>query len=190
MLYLDGQGCIDNPNIRQRGSVVIDDERQVIIPNARFECNGRVTSVGASMGFGSQSGNLPNIQIWRPSSPGSDVYNRIGQVQVTSGNFNGIPFFTAYYSTIVLLTNNDRIEFQSDDVIGYYQPSNSQREIWNIETNGYTSYSNNVNSPGTTFDINNVDYMDGQRQPLIEIMFGKNQFLSKNSLAVKIKSSS
>ena len=30
--------------------MTIDDERQVIVPKARFNCNGRITNVAVSMG--------------------------------------------------------------------------------------------------------------------------------------------
>ena len=38
-----------NPNINQRGPVAIGDGRQVIVPNAKFNCNGRITNVAVSM---------------------------------------------------------------------------------------------------------------------------------------------
>ena len=72
----------------------------------------------------------------------------------------------------ISLNNSNQIEFQSGDVIGYYQPSNS-RLIWNSRTSGYTSYSNTVTSPLTNMDTNHVDNVHDNYQPLIEVMFGK-----------------
>ena len=46
-------------------------------------------------------------------------------------------------------------DFHSGDVVGYYQPSFPRRTIWNINTTGYTSYSNNVNNLSNTIDIMN-----------------------------------
>ena len=38
-----------NPNVTQRGQETIDNGRQVIVPNATFNCNGTITNVAASM---------------------------------------------------------------------------------------------------------------------------------------------
>jgi len=164
---LVGQNCVNNPNVDQRGSVTIGDGRQVIVPNSKFDCNGRITGIRASMALGGQDGGFPTIQIWHPLSLDSGVYNRSGQVQVTGGNQK-----SQYYSFNLSLNNNDQIEFQSNDVLGYYQPANPQRRIWSIVTKEYTSYSNDVNNPGNMIDVNNAN-IETQRQPLIEVTFGK-----------------
>ena len=78
-----------------------------------------------------------------------------------------------YYHASLSLNSSSQIEFQSGDVIGYYQPSDPQRLIWSIQTSGYTSYSNSVTSPSTSIDTNNVDNIETNRQPLIAVMFGK-----------------
>jgi len=171
LLHLDGQNCINNPNVDQRGSNRLGDGRQVIVPNSRFGCNGRVTGIRASMAYGGDDGDFPTIQIWHPVS--STVYNRSGQVQVTGGRY--IRFWgSGYYSISLSLNNNDQIEFQSNDVLGYYQPADPQRQIWSIVTSEYTSYSNNANSPGNMIDTSKTLNIETQRQPLIEVMFGKN----------------
>jgi len=115
---------------------------------------------------------FPKIQVWRPSSPGSSVYNRINQATVSQGTILGVSG-DRYYFDRFPVTNF--IDFQPGDVIGYYQPSQSRRVIWNIQTSGYTSYSNDTNHSNITIiDINNVDYVEPDRQPLIELQFGKN----------------
>ena len=174
LLYnLGGQSCIDTPNINQRGSTTIGNGRQVIVPNARFGCNGRVTAIRASLRWGGGDGDLPSVQIWHPTSLGSSVYIRSGQVQVTTGQQMG-PWNSRYYSTSVSLNNNDYIEFQLNDVLGYYQPTNPRRRIWSIQASEYISYSNNVNSPGDMIDITSAPNVETERQPLIEVMYGKN----------------
>ena len=75
------------------------------------------------------------------------------------------------------LNSNNQIEFQSGDVIGYYQPSDPSHLIWSIQTSGYTSYSNSITTPSTSIDTNNIDNAETNRQPLIAVMFGKMQTL-------------
>ena len=114
--------------------------------------------------------NLPEFQIWHPSSPGSSVYNRIGKVQSLSGSFIST---NGYYNVNISLNGNEQIEFQSGDVIGYYQPTNPLRRVYNIQTSGYTSYSNSANSPATTINISDVNNIENGWQPLIEVIIGK-----------------
>jgi len=167
-----GQSCINNPNVNQRGSDLIDGGRQVIVPSAMINCTGRIVGISVSMNWnGLQTLHFPVVQIWRPSSPGSSVYNRLGGVELSRGNFIGQFRAVGYYYQRLLIRGS--IDFQFGDVIGYYQPSQPRREIWNIQTSGYTSYSNNVNSPSNTIDINNVDNVEIDRQPLIELQFSK-----------------
>ena len=168
-IHTGGQSCIENPNVNQQGSNYWNSGRQVIVPNTRINCTGRITGIAVSMAYGGWlTNNHPSIQIWRPS-PGSSVYNRIYQVAVDFGtSIDG-----SYY--IDNLTVNGIV--QTGDVIGYYQPSFPRRVILNIQTSGYTSYSS-ANYPGTTIDINNVDTVLSNRQPLIELQFGKSTYVS------------
>ena len=146
----------------------------MIIPNAALNCNGRITNVAVSMRFGVVFGsNLPLLQIWHPTSLNSDSYTVIGEVQLPAGNYISTGLFSGYYFANMSLNSSNQIEFQSGDAIGYYQPSDPQRRIWSIQTSGYTSYSNTVTSPSTSIDTNNIDNIETNRQPLIEITFGK-----------------
>ena len=144
----------------------------MIVPNAALNCNGRITNVAVSMDVVLSGTTLPIFQVWHPTLPNSSNYTIIGEVQLSAGNRigNGAE---RYYFTNMSLNSNSQIEFQSGDVIGYYQPSDSQRRIWSIQTSGYTSYSNTVTSPLTSIDVNNVNNIETNRQPLIEIIFGK-----------------
>jgi len=173
LLYtIGGQGCINNPNVNQRGSDLIDSGRQVIVPSTRINCVGRITGFVVSMEFIRHfTNNFPRIEIWRPSSPGSSVYSNLGYVTLSRGTLIGDPTSGYYFLRLSIINSSD---FQFGDVIGYYQPSQPRRVIWNINTTGYTSYSNNVNSPSNTIDINDVDHVERDRQPLIELQFGKN----------------
>jgi len=174
MNSLGAQTCVNNPNVDQRGDVSIGSERQVIVPNARFNCNGRITNIRVSMDFEAFSGNLPQFQVWHPTSLNSSMYNKTHEVQLPSGNFIFAGMLsTSYYMASLSLDSNNQIKFQSGDIIGYYQPSNPRRSLRSMQTSGYTSYSNTIVSPSTLIDINNVDNIENDRQPLIEITFGK-----------------
>ena len=144
----------------------------MIVPATRFNCSGRITNVAVSMQFVFSGPDLPLFQVWRPTSTNSSVYNRIGEVELPSGDHIG-GIIINYYFANLSLNSSSQIGFQSGDIIGYYQSSNSQRLIRNVRTGGYTSYSNTVSSPLASIDINNIDNTDTERQPLIEVMFGK-----------------
>ena len=150
----------------QIGTDLVPSGRQVIVPNARFNCTARVTHIAASLGFGDLGSNPPVIQIFRPSSPGSSVYNSITQIQAT-GEIN------IGFNHFFLNLSISNVKVQPGDVIGYYQPSDPQRRIWSISTSGYISYSNNAKSSATTIDINNVDNVEFDIRPLIEASIGK-----------------
>ena len=171
-LIVGAQTCVDNPNVNQIGQKTIDNGRQVIVPNARFNCNGRITNVAVSMEkwIGAATNN-PLFQVWHPTSLNSSTYNKLAEVQLPAGIFKLIGQNQNYYEASVSLNSSSQIEFESGDVIGYYQPSNPHRRIWSIQASGYTSYSNNATS--STIDINSADNTDTNLQPLIRLMFGK-----------------
>ena len=152
--FLDGQTCVNNLNANQRGQVFINSGRQVIIPRAKFNCNGRITNVAVSMSQLDRIDaqitltNLPLFQVWHPTSLNSSTYNKIGEVQLPAGEFVAVGIGRNYFFANLTLNGNSKIEFQSGDAIGYYQPSSSERSIWSIQTSGYTSYSNK------SFDFN------------------------------------
>ena len=174
--------------MNQRGDVTVSTGRQVIVPSARFNCNGRITSVAVSMQFSFSGSNLPLFQIWHPTSTVSSTYNKVGEVELPSGSRMG-GLIINYYFANLSLTGNTEIEFQSEDVIGYYQPSEARRTIRSIQTSGYTSYSNTVTNPLTSIDINNVNNTENNRQPLIEITFGKIvklQFIHNNCMYITL----
>ena len=90
----------------------------------------------------------------------------------------------------VSCTGNSTIEFQSGDVIGYY---NGRRRLsyrlQSIQNIGYTSYliegieddrDNNNNNLLSSFNINDPEVVIvNDTQPLIQVMFGKiNYFIT------------
>ena len=165
--------CINNPDVNQRGLVSINSGRQVIVPSTKFYCNGRITNIAVSMQFVPHGSNFPLFQVWHPVSLHSSSYTIIGEVQLPAGDLVGSSS-TGYSFASLALNGNSQIEFQSGDVIGYYQPADSQFKIWSIQTSGYTSYSSTVTSSSTSIDTSSVNNIENDRQPLIEVTFGKN----------------
>ena len=164
------QACVNNPNIARKGQVTIDTRKQVIVPNVRFNCNGRITNVAASMKGWSGATNNPLFEVWRPYIY-SGSYMKIGEVHFSAGSLKGVGQGSYYYANISL-NSSSQIEFQSGDVIGYYQPSNA-RQIWSIQTDDYTSYSCTFPYAIDLLHIYSVDISVTNYQPLIEVMFGK-----------------
>ena len=121
--------------------------------------------------------NLPVFQVWHPLSAGSSVYSKIGQVQFQFGNqeFDESGQFFLHSSVSLTEDNYNPIEFQSGDLVGYYQPSSPRRVVWNVNNTEYTSYVSNVSDlTTTTVNISSIDYVEfSSVQPLINIMFGK-----------------
>ena len=168
---LGAQACLNNPSVTRKGQVTINSGRQVIVPNARFNCNGRITNVAASMKDLSGATNYPIIEVWRPYIY-SGSYMKIGEVHFSAGSLKGAGQGSYYYANISL-NSSSQIEFQSGDVIGYYQPSNAQRKIWSIQTEEYTSYSNTGPYPLTLLNVYSYGTRVTNYQPLIEVMYGK-----------------
>jgi len=157
-------------NVLQRGTSTQNTESQVIVPRSSFSCDGRVTGYLISLDqLSSDSGDYPSIQVWHPS--GSNNYIEISCYTLTQ---NDISSMKNYYLANISFTGADRIEFQSNDVIGYHLPNTLRYTMWNIVTTGYTSFSISASSPLSSFrtdnDNNNVD---SDRQPLILVLYGK-----------------
>ena len=112
--------------------------------------------------------SLPEFQVWRPLSPDSNEYSKIGQVKFQTGT----PIVNNYYASSVLLTGNDQIKFQSGDVIGYYQPNTPFFRISNIINEDYASYYSSYDNLTTT-NINSGRYRTVTYQPLINVFTSK-----------------
>ena len=162
------QACFKNPNVNQRGQITINIGRQIIVPQAKFNCNGRITGVAASMDMSPLGSNLPLFQVWHPTS---SVYHKVGEIELPLGDY--ITGTENYYFANLSLNTSSQIEFQSGDIIGYYQPTDSKRLIFSIQAAEYNSLSDTATNPTTSIDIHNVDNIETQRQPLIEVTFGK-----------------
>ena len=173
---LEAQSCIDTVNVGQKGDYAASTDSQVIVPNSVFYCNGRVTGYLISLRQANGSGGYPSIQVWHPTS--STEYTRVDtECALTASDISLMRDRNGddYHLGNVSCTGNNRIEFQSGDVIGYHHGSSVLYQLWSIESNGYTSYHhNNTENPLETFNINNNNIsLTDNRQPLIEVMHGK-----------------
>ena len=173
-MHVGGQGrqvCIDNVDIQQNGDYQIGHDKQAIIPQLNFACNGRITGIRARVRFNSGRRNYPLIQVWRPVSIGSIIYNKIGEVQlesddqVTDSGDNRL--------AIIILTVNNTIEVQSGDVVGYYHPPDSRYRVRIRNTSRYIQYQFNGSPNSNSVNLSNADRTDNQRLPLIQFTIGK-----------------
>ena len=165
---LGGQVCTDNVNIYQDGRDQISRDSLAIIPRLSFSCNGVITSITARVRFDDDDDRTeyPIFQVWRPSSVGSTVYNKTGEVQLQSDQVTGSGDYRTAY---IPLTGNNTIEFWSGDVVGYYHPPQSRYRVRTIRTDGYRLYEFERPSASTTlYNLNDADDDDNDRQPLIQ----------------------
>ena len=168
---LGGQRCTDSVNIQQRG-LIIGRNRLAIIPRLNFTCDGRITSIRARVFMSFDFRDYPSFQVWRPSSAGSTIYNKIGEVQLQSDDqVTGIGF---YQTANIVLTGNNTIEFQSGDVVGYYHPPQSRYQVVNIfhTGNGYMLYRFDGSPAPTSIDIGERDVKLDFYQPLLQFSIG------------------
>ena len=169
-LLLGGQECTDYVNVQQNGEGQIGRDRLTIIPRLNFTCNGRITRIRARVAFDNGRSNYPFFQLWRPTSVGSTIYNKTGEVQlqsedqVTRGS-------NSYWEANIILTGNNTIEIQSGDVVGYYHPPDARYRVRDIQADGYVSYLFN-GSPANSEDLIESNSMTNSRQPLLQFDIG------------------
>ena len=145
--------------------------RLAIIPRLNFTCNGRITGIRARVIVDVNRNDYPSFQVWRPSSVGSTIYNRIGEVQLKSNQITGNG---TYQTANIILTDDNTIEFQSGDVVGYYHPLQSRYRVRDVSTAGYMLYRFNAPFVPNSVNLNNYDARGGNsRQPLIQFTIGK-----------------
>ena len=168
-IAIDELDCVDTVNVRQRGTNAESTTRQVIVPRFEFSCNGRITGYLISLESDGSSGGYPSVQVWHPTS--STAYTRVDTECALTGN--NISNMGDYYLGNVSCNGDNRIEFQSGDVIGYHQGDPLRYRLWTIKNMEYTTYYHAGSNSFTMFDINNDDVASENRQPLIQVMYGK-----------------
>jgi len=169
---LGGQTCTDNIDIERSGVTQLFYNRLAIFPRLNFTCGGRIINIRATVRKNNGRHRFLNFQIWRPSSPGSKIYNRTGEAQLQSDD--QVTLMTrGRREANISLTGDDRIEFQSGDVIGYFHPSGSRYQVRDVLTYGYVLYRFDGSPPPTSVNLSEANANLSYRQPLIQFAYGK-----------------
>ena len=169
---------MDTVNVQQQGMDRLGRNSFVIVPRGNFSCNGRITGYMASM---DRNADFPcyylRVFVWQPMNTAQTIFS-IRNTYVLNNSY--INSMGNYYFANVSFTGNERIEFQSGDVIGYWHRSSLVLRpcyrVWNIRTAGYTSYRVGATRDNPFIDTININ--DGSsaaitdRQPLIQVTFG------------------
>ena len=114
--------------------------------------------------------NYPFFQVWQPVSVGSTIFNKVGEVSLQSDDeLSEVSNFTQI-ATIVL-TDNNTMEVQSGDIVGYYHPPQSNYQVRALSTKGYRIYQFNWSSESV--ELNNYVEINDNRKPLIQFTIGK-----------------
>ena len=171
-LLLGGQCCTDSVDIQQSGLFIFRDSL-AIIPRLNFTCDGRITSIRARVSLSATRNDYPFFQVWRPSSAGSTVYNKIGEAQLQSDD-QVIIGSNKFHETNITLTGNSTIEFQSGDVVGYYQPPQSRYQVVNTQRfgNGYVLYWFDGSPATNSIDLSERNFIRDSYQPLLQFSIG------------------
>ena len=161
---------MDIVNVQQQGNDRLNSNLYVIVPRSNFSCSGRITGYMASLNQDDDEFdecNFPRILVWRPLNTEQTTYTIVNTYTLSSRNIDRMG---NYYFADVSFTGNDRIEFQSGDVIGYRHRSSPCYTLWSISTGGYTSYSDrSISNDMINFDDSSAT---SDRQPLIQVIFG------------------
>ena len=124
------------------------------------------------------------FQLWRPLLSDTMIYNKVGEIQlqpehqVTEGYNN--------FEATIILTGEKRLEFQTDDVIGYYLPPQSRYRVLNVDTIGYVFYRFDETSPPNILNLSEANKTISNRQPLLQFTFGKNNICTSLSAVYSI----
>ena len=166
--------CIDCISIQQKSNSRLSNNNLVIIPRLKFSCNGRITSVRAGLDRVKNNNNndFLTFQLWRPLLSDTMIYNKVGEIalqsedQVTEGYNN--------FEATIILTGEKRLQFQTDDVIGYYHPPQSRYRVLDLTTMGYKLYRFDETSPPNMLNLSEANKTLNNKQPLLQFTFGKN----------------
>jgi len=93
-----------------------------------------------------------------------------------------------YWLVNITLNDDDRIEFEAGDVIGYFHPPDARYLISRIVTPGYREYANESTNASSTISLVTQAISINKRQPLIQFTTGRNIYCKRYILGVKNKS--
>lgn len=95
--------------------------RQAIIPEIMFTCNGTITTwiFGGQWNGQIVASASPELQIWRSNGNGS--YNRVGSTEINVTESNTTRLYWYHLSP--------NLTFQEGDILGFYQPQSSESPL-------------------------------------------------------------
>ena len=173
-MLLGCESCFNQVTVQQRGNQNLAEQLQIIVPRANFTCNGRITDITVSMDRIAAGVNDPYLEVWHPPTPGIGVFDKVGEVQLVESkvaeevdNDN-----STYWLVNITLNDDDRIEFEAGDVIGYYHPPDTRYRVWTIITAGYRLYANDVAVASSIINLNTQRTIINDVQPLIQLTIG------------------
>jgi len=170
-----GESCFESVVVQQRGNLKAIYPSQVIIPRANFTCNGRITAVTVSMDRIAAGVNDPYLEVWHPTTPDNSVFDKVSEVQLVESEIVqvGHDLSTAYWLVDIILNDDDRIDFEAGDLIGFYHPPDSRYTVWTIDTVGYTAYGHLLDNALNFINLTTIEGDINNLQPLIQITVGK-----------------
>ena len=171
-IFIGGQECTDYVDIQRPGDnvTVVYNDILVIIPRLNFTCSGKITIIRTTLWFEKERSKHPSIQVWRPASFGSTIYNKTGEVIIKLQSDDHLNS-GAFIATTTL--TDSIIEVKPGDVVGYYHPSDSRLRIISRRTDGYRVYA--LSGSHGSVDLNNT-FTSNYLQPLIQFTIGKYDF--------------
>ena len=183
IMCLSVSECIAGVDVYQGGDDQLRVDRQVIIPYVNCSnSDGRITHITASLSLNNSGSEYPSFQVWRPMSGDPSVYERIGDEIVLEDS--EVRAMNGYWLAETVVSDNERIEFKSGDVIGCYHPSNVRYQVNTISGNGSSVHdcdggnmttvivsSDDANT--TSVNASSGDCITNPQQPLIQLLFGK-----------------
>jgi len=108
--------------------------------------------------------------MWRPSSPNSTIYNKIDEVVILEDHVS--TGSDGFLEVNISLSGDNRTEFQSGDVVGYYHPNDVRYTIRDLLTDGYVLYEFTANQTDSV-NLIDADITRNRRQPIIQFTISK-----------------
>ena len=180
---LGGQTCTDSIDVQQNGNNDIGRSRLAIFPRLNFTCDGRITGIMAKVRRDNRI-DFPYFQIWRLVS--ARLYSYIDGVQVQGNQVSSPCNNNNFCNVDIVLTGNDRITFQSGDIVGYFQPNQNGYRVRSTSTQGYTLYRFDGSVAPTLVNLSRADRTNNERQPLIQFVIGMYIMNSRTYSVLKV----
>ncbi len=146
-------------------------KQQSLFTYQMFNCTGKVTQwiFAAAWKNGGDKTQYPELQIWRPQSPGSTIYNKISSTRVTALSDTTNSIYTHDLSVPLDVINGD--------ILGAYQPDDRKSRLV-LYFQGTSNddidscyYKDKIDESMSQFDVTNAK--SRMERPLITAIIGK-----------------